>query len=386
MRPKRKIHFGVCGIGYGHASRSTVIIKELMRRGWDISVSSYADGFRYLERVGVSVHLVPGISYGVLPEGKVSIKMTIYGNVFLPIKFLSQVSCELSCIEGSDLVLSDSRASTILAGKIAGKKVLTILNQFNIRVDYPRHPKLIELLESMSQVVGQIWGLSDKILVADYPQPYTISKQNLVIPDSLAEKTDFIGPIIEKKPEDLLPKDVLLEKYGLEKNPKPVIYYQASGPKYERAFLTRRILPLLESLSNDFQFIATLGGDEIEGSSKSVKVFQWVEEPLELTKIADVVICRAGQTTLAKALAYGKPVLMIPIPAHGEQLGNARSVSENGAGVILSQSSLSRESLRKSLRELLSNESYRESAEKFSNLFRSLDPVRRVIRELESSW
>ena len=42
MNPK--IHFGVCGIGYGHAARSAILIEEFLRRGWIVSVSSYGDG------------------------------------------------------------------------------------------------------------------------------------------------------------------------------------------------------------------------------------------------------------------------------------------------------------------------------------------------------
>ncbi len=349
-----------------------------------VSSSSYADGLEYLKRIGIEVKPSPGISYGLLPEGKVSIKMTIYRNILLPIKFLSQISCELSYVEDADLVLSDSRASTILAGKLAGKRVLTVLNQFNIRVEYPRYPRIIELLESLSQVVGQIWSLSDKVLIADYPQPYTISKQNLVIPESISGKISLIGPIIEKTPEDLPSRESLLEKYGLKDDSRPVVFYHASGPSYERMMLTRMILPILEKLSDKYQIIASLGGGEFDGNPSAVKVFSWVEEPLELAKLADIVICRAGQTTLAKALAYGKPLIIIPIPAHGEQLGNAGSVAEMGAGIILPQEELSQESLKKALETVSANSAFKRKAEKYSYLFKELNPIERVISAIES--
>ena len=86
----------------------------------------------------------------------------------------------MNYLESADIAISDSRGSTIIAGKLLGKPVLTILNQFNIRVVYPRYRRLIELLEGIAQVVGWIWARSDKILIADYPPPLTISKQNLV--------------------------------------------------------------------------------------------------------------------------------------------------------------------------------------------------------------
>ena len=379
MNPK--IHFGVCGIGYGHAARSTILVKEFLRRGWIVSVSSYGDGLRYFKRAGIGVKPAPKVSYGVLPEGKVSIKLTIYRNLLLPIRLAEQVSHELNYSEDANLLISDSRASTILAGRILGKPVLTILNQFNIRVEYPRYRRLIELVEAASQVLGRIWALSDEILIADYPPPYTISKQNLAIPESLLKKVSFIGPILEKM-EGNAPRKRICEKYGLDPEAAPIIFYHASGPSYERRRLTSLILPILDKLSGEFQFVATLGGDQPDKIPRNLKVFSWVENPIELFEVADAIICRAGQTTLAKALAAGKPVIMIPIPAHGEQLGNARSVSRWGAGLILEQEKLSIETLRQAIRRILSDSSFLEKAGEYRDLAKRLSPVEYICSRI----
>jgi len=372
-----RIHFGVCGIGYGHASRAGILIKEFTNKGYSVSVSSYGEGLRYLKTLGLDVKYAPPISYGVLPEGKVSIKMTIFRNMFFPVKFMEQLACEFNYVEGADVVLSDSRGSTILAGKLLGKPVFTILNQFNIRIEYPRHRRLVELVEAIAQVPTQIWALSDEIFIADYPPPYTISKRNLVIPDKLLAKTCFIGPIIESISRSLS-KKFLYEKYELDPNGNPVIFYHATGPSYERRVLTNLILPMLEELGRDYQVIATLGGDRPHQLIKRVKVYQWVENPLELFNVADLVICRAGQTTLAKALACGKPLIMIPIPAHAEQLGNARSVSDVGAGIMLDQRFLSIRSLKEAVRKIQSNESFYEKAKEYQRLAEKLNPIEHI--------
>lgn len=378
---KPRIHFGVCGIGYGHASRAAILIKELSRKGWGVSVSSYGDGLRYLKSLGVDAKPSPPVSYGVLPGGKVSIKLTIYRNILLPIRFLEQVSRELSYIEDADLVVSDSRASTVLASKLLGKPVLTILNQFNIRIEYPRYRRLVELVEALAQAPGKIWALSDSILIADYPSPYTISRQNLVVPEKLSDKVSFIGPILEKL--EMNPsREALCAKHGLNPDGAPIIFYHASGPSYERRTLTNLILPILERIAEEYQVVATLGGDEPSSGLKRVRAYKWVENPLELFEISDLVICRAGQTTLAKALACGKPPIMIPIPAHGEQLGNALSVSEQGAGIILDQERLSVEALREAIKRILSNESFYEKAEGYRRLAEKLDPLEGICSKL----
>ncbi|MCX8187055.1 MAG: hypothetical protein N3F65_00380 [Nitrososphaeria archaeon] len=378
----RRIHFSVCGIGFGHASRAAAVIPALESKGWEVSISSYGDGLRYLENIGVRAKPVPGISYGILPESKVSIKMTIYRNLILPVKLLEQIACEINYIDDVDVVISDTRASAILAGKLFRKPVLAILNQFNIRIEYPRYPKLIELLEAATQLVGHIWGLSDKILIADYPPPYTISRQNLVIPENLSDKVEYMGPIIEKLPDDLPSIEELREKYRLRTGEKPVIFYHASGPIYERRVLTRMILPILEKLAGEYEVVATLGGDGVEREFPGLKIFSWVDDPLELIKLSDVVICRSGQTTLAKSLSFGKPVIMIPIPAHGEQLGNAYSVIENGAGILVPQEDLSYESLKDAIQSILKGD-FKINAEKYSALIADLNPLEKVISAVE---
>ena len=378
-----KAHIGVCGIGFGHASRSASIARELKRMGWEISLSSYGDGLEYLRRMGLEVRPVPTVRYGVLPEAKVSIKFTIFRNLLLPIRFAEQIACEMSYLEDAEIVISDTRASTIVAGKLLGKPVLTILNQFNIRVEYPRYRRLIELLEGIAQVVGWIWARSDKILVADYPPPLTISKRNLVLPDGIEDKVEFVGPIIDKRPEDLPSREEIEARYRLSGG-KPRIFFHATGPSYERGKLIEELLPMLGRLADRYEIIASLGGMNPGASiPEGIKVFEWVDEPLELFKVSDLVICRPGQTTLAKALSYGKPVLMIPISAHGEQLGNASSVAGLGAGLILKQEELKPEILERMIGELLSNESYRINAERYANSSSSLNPLDRVVEAAE---
>ena len=386
MRPRcrdLKAHIGVCGIGFGHASRSASIARKLKEMGWEISSSSYGDGLEYLKKMNLDVKPVPIVRYGILPEAKVSIKLTIFRNLLLPIRFAEQIAYEMNYLEGADIAISDSRASTVIAGKLLGKPVLTILNQFNIRVVYPRYRRLIELLEGIAQVVGWIWARSDKILIADYPPPLTISKQNLVIPDGIKDKVEFIGPIIDKRPEDLPSREEIEAKYRLSGG-RPRIFFHATGPSYERRKLIEELLPMLGKLVDRYEIIASFGGMN-PGTSipEGIKVFEWVDEPLELFKISDLVICRAGQTTLAKALSYGKPVLMIPISAHGEQLGNASSVAEVGAGLIIRQEELTPRLLERAIEDLLLDKSYEINAGKYAEFSSNLNPLSRVVEVVE---
>lgn len=382
-----KIHFAVCGIGFGHAARAAPIIKAMKDRGWLVSISSYGEGLEYLRRHNLNVCKVPGVSYGVLNEGKVSIKMTIYKSILLPLKMLEQVSYEMSLISrGVDLVISDTRASTIMAAKMLDKPVLTILNQFNIRILYPKYRWIIESLEAASYLLGWIWLKSDKILVADFPPPLTISKYNLVFPESTeaGEKYEYIGPVLGDSIYTLPDEEYLRRKYGIGLDGKPVILFKATGPLYERKVLVYKLIPILMELSREFEVVVTLGGLNIHSQylEGGLKVYEWVEDPLELIKIADLVITRAGQTTLAKILSIGKPVIMIPIPGHAEQYGNATSVEENNAGIKLEEENLCEDTLRSSINRVLES-NYEEKALEYSKVYKLLNPIGSVLEEVD---
>lgn len=382
-----KIHLGVCGIGFGHASRAVQIAKTLRERRWELSISSYGEGLEYLMRHGLDVYRVPKVSYGVLHEGKVSIKMTIFKNILLPLRVLEQISCELSLIDkDTDVVISDSRASTVIAAKLLGKPVLTILNQFNINILYPKYRWIIECLEAASYLVGLIWLQSDRILVADYPPPLTISKNTLIFPENrvLQEKVKYVGPIIENSIKRLPDVEDLRRKYGVGLQGKPVILFKATGPLYERRVLVGKMIPLLEKLSREFDIVVTLGALHLDFPKKdnNLRIYEWVEDPLELVRIADVVITRAGQTTLAKILAVGKPVIMIPIPGHAEQYGNALSVEENNAGIRIDEATLNHEILKSALIRLLDSK-YRKNALRYSEAFKTFNPVNMILEEIE---
>ncbi len=57
---------------------------------------------------------------------------------------------------------------------------------------------------------------------------------------------------------------------------------------------------------------------------------------------ADLVVCRAGSSSIAEALAFGAPMILIPFgaAANAHQDANARAVAELGAAVVLREGEL----------------------------------------------
>lgn len=74
----------------------------------------------------------------------------------------------------------------------------------------------------------------------------------------------------------------------------------------------------------------------------------------EIYKKADLVICRAGATTVAELTALGKPALFIPFPfaANNHQEFNARYVSSAGGGEVILEKDLDGKTLAEKISAL----------------------------------
>jgi len=74
-------------------------------------------------------------------------------------------------------------------------------------------------------------------------------------------------------------------------------------------------------------------------------------------KHADLVICRAGATTLAELAAAAKPAVLVPLPtaADDHQRKNAEATARAGAAVVLDQPSLTGEQLAAEVSRLVAD-------------------------------
>lgn len=84
----------------------------------------------------------------------------------------------------------------------------------------------------------------------------------------------------------------------------------------------------------------------------------------ERVKVADLMICRSGASSVAEALAAGKPTILVPYPhaIDDHQAANAHAVAEVGAGWLMDQSIFTPDRLAERLGSLLQNPRLIETA------------------------
>ncbi|MCI0337801.1 MAG: undecaprenyldiphospho-muramoylpentapeptide beta-N-acetylglucosaminyltransferase [Acidobacteria bacterium] len=117
-------------------------------------------------------------------------------------------------------------------------------------------------------------------------------------------------------------------------------------------------LPLLTGEKDRLSFTHQTGEKDFEEvraayekSGLKTEVRPYLEEMVAEFDRADLVICRAGATTIAELAAAGKPAIMIPLPfaADDHQRKNAEAVERAGAGRMILQSELTPERLAQEL-------------------------------------
>ncbi|MEM3590248.1 MAG: UDP-N-acetylglucosamine--N-acetylmuramyl-(pentapeptide) pyrophosphoryl-undecaprenol N-acetylglucosamine transferase [Candidatus Bathyarchaeia archaeon] len=366
-----KVYVSACGIGNGHMARCDPLISHLMRSGIDVLVSTYSDGYAYALRRGFRTVRALSINYRTKPDGSVDFKRTATSSGFsLGVhRFLKQLVREIEYMKWykPDVVISDSRASSLIAAKLLGIPCALILNQFRIRiVKAPSNgslglsDRIFFLIANLAWIylgvlLSCIWELADRIFIPDFPPPLTISEGNLRLPRRALRKVEFVGPMVRL--EDGNERDRILRELGLGED-KPLIYLAVSGPRKERQFLVDKLEDILKSdlmRRSGYQFVMSCG-DPLGRSSKrfgNVVIFDWVDDQDALMRASKVVLCRAGHGTIMKCISLGKPMILVPTPDHTEQYGNAEKVERLGLGRVLHQKDLSEVALLSIIEDLV---------------------------------
>lgn len=102
---------------------------------------------------------------------------------------------------------------------------------------------------------------------------------------------------------------------------------------------------------------------------------------------ADLIVCRAGATTVAEVRAAGKAAIMIPLAfaADDHQRKNARAMVEEGAGIMIDPDDLSGERLANEILGLVRDSKRMQSIEENARRIAILDAESRIADLIESA-
>jgi UDP-N-acetylglucosamine--N-acetylmuramyl-(pentapeptide) pyrophosphoryl-undecaprenol N-acetylglucosamine transferase len=372
-----RVYVAPCGIGLGHIARSLPIAEELKRRGNEVVYSTYLDGLDLARQEHLPTYEAVPINFKVTSDGTIDFKMTAAASGFsLGIRtFLRQVTHEIKFMRSSrpDVVFSDSRASSLVAARLMRIPVVLMLNQFHVQIVRRPTGRRMSLFDRLfffianlgwlfiRTAIGLVWGRSQLILIPDLPHPYTISLGNLAIPKRYNGKVRLIGPIVDSDQDVIDSRNQIKRRLGLSSE-RPLVYAAVSGPRVEREVLASLLLDSVRGLSRDYGVVLSRGNPNGETEPRLVQgtvVYDWIENQDDFIRASDVVVGRAGHGTIMKSLVYGKPMILVPIPDHTEQYGNARRAASLQAAQTIDQDRLNHQTLESAIRETLQNPQYR---------------------------
>ncbi|MFN3505383.1 MAG: undecaprenyldiphospho-muramoylpentapeptide beta-N-acetylglucosaminyltransferase [Caldimicrobium sp.] len=122
-----------------------------------------------------------------------------------------------------------------------------------------------------------------------------------------------------------------------------------------------------------------------EKYKEQIKIFPFIEDMGWAYSQVDLVLCRAGATTLAEIIALKKPAVLIPYPyaAQGHQEKNAEVLVNSGCALMFKEDTLEKNEFLKELKELLLN---KERLKKMREAYKNLEvesPEKVIIEEMK---
>ncbi len=377
-----KVYIGCFGSGLGHASRMLEVAGELRSRGTEVRFSSSGEVVSLIRSKGFECNPLPLADVRYSESGEFALRQTVLDGLPILSRAASQVRLEAGNMIrfGPDAALSDSSLATVAAGKLLGLPTFTVLNQLNLVAPHGAERMRSKVLGTgVSAVMGQLWGMSDEILLPDLPPPYTISERNLW--GSRVGKTRYVGFL---SPREEGPPDEASVEFA--SSAKTKVFWPISGPPSTRAGLVRAALACAKALEDEYEFAVTGGSPDSNHAAVRIPggwFYGWCEVPGRYFASCDAVVSRAGHATISQAILSSKPSLLIPILKQPEQEGNADKASRLGVSMTLEQSRLDPRMLRESLEELTRG-SFKERAEALGAMANGMDAKAAIAETLAS--
>ena len=242
-------------------------------------------------------------------------------------------------------------------------------------------PTLIHEQNSIPGVSNKFIGnFADKICVS--------------LPNSLnlfpKKKTVYTGN--PRSEEIISVKKKSKKSLGFDENKKLVVFVMGS---LGSTTMTEKLKKLIPMFSNkNYQVLIITGKsyyDEYKDIevSNNVKIVPFMDDLINLLKDSDLIVSRAGASTIAEITAIGLPAILVPSPyvTNNHQYKNAKELEDNGACRIILENEFEEERIIREIDKIFDDkEAYLEMVENSKKLgitdsaTRIYEEARKIIR------
>lgn len=343
---KKKILYSVCGEGMGHAIRSSVVIKHLLKEN-DVVIFASGRAFNYLSEKFDDVYYIEGPNT-VYSGNNAQYKSTFFSVVKdLPksLKFNIKLLYNITKAFKPDIIVSDFEAFSNLLSKLLGIPLISLDNIHIInqcKLDLPDR------------------NLSEKIVAGGVIRLFVSKPKKYLI-------TTFFYPEIKNKEKTELFPPVLRDEI-LNINPVDdghILVYQTSDSNLE-------LISTLKTIDEKF----VIYGFNVEKEDGNLQLRKFNENQFfKDFESCKAVVSNGGFTLISEAIYLKKPVFCIPVKKQPEQTVNAMYVEKLGYGEF--HDSLTKENFEPFLDKL---NVYREKLSSFEH-----DGNQEILNALDKS-
>jgi len=344
---KKNILVAAGGTG-GHLFPAVAVIEELEKFGFNKNQIFFVGNPDKIEG-----RIVPSLGYNFLPLNISGLsKLLSLSTLLLPFKILNSIAKAKNYIKNNNigLVICAGAYLSYPVGLAAfSSRIPLVLMESNV---FPG--KTIKLLSDKAQLIALAFEDSRKY--------FHIKNQN---------KIKILGNPVRKKLLTPIDKHISRKILDLDENMFTILVFGGSlGAKN----INTAIEKLISNEDFNAQYIWQTGKSFQSNISKAnVRTFEFIDDMATAYSASDLVICRAGATTIAELTAIGKPSILVPYPysANNHQEHNAKMMVEHGASIMIKDNELESK-LKDSIRQLYEDQrlldSMSENARKLSNV------------------
>lgn len=230
---------------------------------------------------------------------------------------------------------------------------------------------------------NSIPGLSNKFL-AKFVDTICVS-----LPGSIQyfpkEKTVYTG---NPRSEEILTIDkVSKSKYGFSSYKKLVLIVMGS---LGSTTMTQKLKEAIGKFKGKNYQVLVITGKAYYDEYKeldipdNVKLLPYTEELIQIMKDTDLMVSRAGASTISEITGIGLPSILVPSPyvTHNHQYLNAKELEDAGACTILEEKDFSGDALCQKIDSILSDKHVYLSMKKASQSFGIKDSLTKIYQEI----
>jgi len=182
------------------------------------------------------------------------------------------------------------------------------------------------------------------------------------------------------------------EELGFDSKKKLVVVVMGSLGSIT---MTKKIKELIPGFSTKSYQVLVITGKNYYDDYKeldhfdNIKIMPFMNELINLLKDADLIVSRAGASTIAEITAIGLPAILVPSPyvTNNHQYKNAKELEDAGACTIVTEEDFSRDVIIREIDKLFDDKDFYQKMSENSRKLgiddsatRIYDEVRKIIR------